>query len=333
MLTRTELAAIPGARKTKEPTHVAPQLATLVKTPPAGAAWLHEVKFDGYRMICRISRGRSTFLSRNGKDWTKKVPNLAKAATSLKVSTAILDGEVVAVDKEGRSNFQKLQRSMGRNATTSFAYEVFDLVYLNGFDLTQVPLATRKALLAQVLSASSRSLRYSDHLQGHGDKFFTHACKHRLEGIVSKLANSRYQAGRTRSWLKTKCVHEQEFVIIGFTASSRLPGFGSLALGVYDKNKFTYAGHVGTGFTLAQRRSLRLKLDKLKRLTSPLKEIPSSLKHTKWVKPVLAAQVAFTEWTSDGSIRHPSFKGLREDKNPKEIKRERPIKTPKTKRS
>ena len=328
---------LPGARKSKLPPFISPQLATLVKEPPSGEEWLHELKFDGYRMLCRIDRGDVTFWSRNGKDWTEKFQNVAKAVVSLKATSAILDGEIVIVDAQGRSSFQKLQRAMGKATTTGFAYQVFDLIYLDGFNLTQTPLKDRKRLLKTVLGSTSNGIiRYSDHIQGSGKAFFKQACEFGIEGIVSKLAGSRYESTRNRNWLKVKCAKRQEFVIAGYTPSSKgLPGFGSLVLGVYEKDKLVYAGRVGTGFTFKQRSELKNKLDRFSRDKSPLVVVPRDpgLRETRWTEPKLVAEVVFTEWTSDGSIRHPSFQGLREDKHPRDVVREQPeVNSPKPKR-
>jgi len=328
VMDQRKLKSTPGARKTKLPQFIPPQLATLVKEPPSGDEWLHELKFDGYRMLYRIDRGRVTVWSRNGKDWTDKFQNVVEAVKSLKASSAMLDGEIVFVDAQGRSSFQKLQRAMGKTTTSGFAYEVFDLIYLDGFDLTQTPLTHRKELLKNLVGANSHGvIRYSEHISGSGDEFFKHACEYGIEGIVSKLANSHYESTRNRNWLKVKCAKQQEFVIAGYTPSSRsLPGFGSLVLGVYEKGKLVYSGRVGTGFTFKQRTDLKKQLDRFSRQTSPLSAVPKdpSLRETKWTEPKMVAEVAFTEWTSDGSIRHPSFQGLREDKNPKEVVREEP---------
>ncbi len=327
-MTRSKAKPPPGARKAKLTGFVSPQLATLVKEPPSGDEWLHELKFDGYRMLCRIDRGRVTVWSRNGKDWTEKFQNVVEAVKSLKATSAILDGEIVIVDAHGRSSFQKLQRAMGKATTTGFAYEVFDLIYLDGYSLTQTALKHRKELLKNLVGSNSHGvIRYSEHISGNGDQFFKHACEYGIEGIVSKLANSHYESTRNRNWLKVKCAKQQEFVIAGYTPSSKgLPGFGSLVLAVYQKGQLVYAGRVGTGFTFKQRSDLKKQLDKLSRQTSPLAVVPKDpgLRETKWSEPKIVAEVAFTEWTSDASIRHPSFQGLREDKNPKQVVREEP---------
>ena len=329
--TSIQIKKIAGARKTAMPEFVAPQLATLVRDPPSGDEWLHELKFDGYRMVCHLNRGRARFWSRNGKDWTEKFPNLAAALKTFPAVTAILDGEVVIVDKAGRSSFQRLQQSMGRGGdkVPAFVFEIFDLIYLDGYSLTKTPLKERKAVLEQLFTTAKLkgALRYSDHVEGNGEMFFKQACEYGIEGIVSKLAASPYESTRTRNWLKTKCIKRQEFVIAGYTPSKNdFPGFGSLILGVYDKGKLIYCGRVGTGFSIKQRVDLQKKLDRLSQTAMPLASIPKDpgLRAAHWAKPQLVGEVEFMEWTADGVIRHPSFQGLREDKKPTEIVREEP---------
>jgi len=308
------------------PDFVAPQLATLVKSPPAEDGWLHELKFDGYRMLCHLARGKVRFWSRNKKDWTSKFPGVAKAIKLVDATNAILDGEIVIFDSRGRTSFQKLQQSMGMGGE-GFIYEVFDLIYLDGFDLTRVPLEDRKRLLKALTESGKTSvIRYSDH-QGNGALFFKQACEYGLEGIISKRADAAYESARSRSWLKIKCSKRQEFVIAGYTPSSKgLPGFGSLILGVYEKGNLVYAGRVGTGFSLKQRAEIGKKLDKIARPTPAFAVRPKAtgLAEARWTEPKLVAEVEFTEWTSDGSIRHPSFQGFREDKKPGEVRRELP---------
>lgn len=319
---------LPGARKAAQPEFIAPQLATLVPDAPSGNDWLHELKFDGYRMVCHLQRGKARFWSRNQKDWTEKFPNLSKALKALPATAAILDGEVVVVDKAGRSSFQKLQQSM-KGGSASFVFQIFDLIYLDGFNLTRVPLRERKALLEELLAGvhAKGPLRYSDHVVGDGDRFFKQACAYGLEGTVSKLADSVYESTRTRSWLKVKCIKRQEFVIAGYTPSKKdFPGFGSLILGVYDKGKLVYSGRVGTGFSIKQRLELQKKLDRLAQPAMPFATKPKDpgLRDAHWAKPQLVGEVEFTEWTEEGSIRHPSFQGLREDKKAKDVVREEP---------
>ena len=322
------IKTLPGARKTSLPEFVPPQLATLVSSAPAGDVWLHELKFDGYRMICHLHRGNARFWSRNQKDWTEKFPNLSKALKALPVSAAILDGEIVVVDKEGRSSFQKLQQSMKGGAVT-FIFQIFDLIYLDGYNLTRVPLRERKALLEELLVGTKAGgpLRYSDHVVGNGAQFFKQACEYGIEGIISKLADSVYESTRSRSWQKVKCNKRQEFVIAGYTPSKKdFPGFGSLILGVYDKGKFIYSGRVGTGFSIKQRLELQKKLDRISQPAMPFATKPKDpgLRDAHWAKPELVGEVEFTEWTEEGSIRHPSFQGLREDKKAKDVVREKP---------
>jgi len=309
------------------PDFVAPQLATLVKEPPSGDGWVHEIKFDGYRMLCHLSNGKVRFWSRNQKDWTSKFPRVSKAIASLKATTAILDGEIVIMDARGMTSFQKLQQSMGKGDGANFIYEVFDLMYLDGFDLTRSSLIDRKLALKELIESAGKTavLQFSDHQEGNGALFFKSACKYGLEGIVSKRADARYQSARNQAWLKTKCNLRQEFVIAGYTPSEKgLAGFGSLILGVYEKGSLIYAGRVGTGFSIKQRAELGKKLDKIARPTPPFAVIPKvrGLAGAVWTEPKLVAEVAFTEFTSDGSIRHPSFQGLREDKKPHEVHRE-----------
>ena len=310
------------------PEFIPPQLATLEDKAPEGDQWLHELKFDGYRMLCHLNPKGVRFWSRNKKDWTHKFPRLGKAIKEFPASAAILDGEVVAVDSKGRASFQKLQQAM-KTGDAGFVFHVFDVIYLDGYNLTRVSLHLRKSLLESLFEsvAAKSPLRYSDHVTGNGAKFFKQACSFGIEGIVSKLADSTYESTRTRTWVKVKCIKRQEFVIAGFTLSDKdFPGFGALILGVYEKGKLVYAGRAGTGFTIKQRLELRKKLDELVRTTSPFVEKPKDprLKRAVWVTPKLVGEVAFTEWTDDGSVRHPSFQGLREDKKAQEVVREEP---------
>ncbi len=258
------------------PDFIPPQLATLVKEPPAGDEWLHELKFDGYRMLCHLNDGQVRFWSRNRKDWTHKFPTLGKAINALSLTSAIFDGEVVAIEADGRSSFQKLQQSI-KTGDSGFVFQIFDLIYLAGFNLTRTPLRERKRLLSDLLESVKKNgpLRYSDHVAGNGATFLKQACKFGLEGIVSKFAEAPYESTRSHNWLKIKCIRRQEFVIVGYTPSEKgLPGFGALVLGVYAKGKLIYAGRAGTGFSFQDRLELKKKLDRLVRATSPLAEMP-----------------------------------------------------------
>ena len=316
-----------GARKAPIPNFIAPQLATLVKEPPAGDEWLHELKFDGYRMLCHIDRDKVRFWSRNGKDWTSKFPNLARAVTTLPVESAVIDGEVVIFERDGRPSFQKLQHAIGSGGTAAFSFVAFDLIYLDGLDLTGVALEDRKLALKALFEpiATSGPLRYSDHVEGNGELFYDHACKTGIEGVVSKLRTSRYESVRSRNWLKVKCNLQQEFIVAGYIPSTRgLPGFGSLILGVYEAGRLVYAGRVGPGFSIKQRVDIKHKLDQHARASSAFSVIPNDpgLREAHWLEPRIVAEVSFIEWTSDGAIRHPSFQGLRDDIKPKDVRRE-----------
>lgn len=328
---RIDPKKITGARKAAMPVFVPPQLATLAKDPPAGDGWLHELKFDGYRMLCHLSKGKAKFWSRNAKDWTERFSSLEKPLKKLPVNNVILDGEIVVVDPKGRSSFQRLQQSMGSGA--ALVFQVFDVIYLDGYLLTRTPLHERKAVLEQLLSAlpAKGPVRYSDHIGGNGQKFFKQACEYGIEGIVSKQADSLYESTRNKNWLKVKCNKRQEFVVVGYTPSKKaFPGFGSLVLGVYgtgkDKGKLIYAGRVGTGFSIKKRLEIQKMLNQIAQPAMPFASKPKDpgLRDAHWAKPKLIAEVEFTEWTDDGSIRHPSFQGLREDKKPADVIREEP---------
>ncbi|MFY9572509.1 MAG: non-homologous end-joining DNA ligase, partial [Blastocatellia bacterium] len=311
------------------PDFIAPQLATLVKEPPPGNDWFHELKFDGYRLVCHINRGKVQFWTRNQKNWTHKFSALLESTKALPATTAIIDGEVVVMDAEGRTSFQKLQQALGAGRAAVIIYQVFDLIYLDGFDLTRTPLRERKRLLEELFNSagSTGRLRYSDHVEGNGSAFFKQACNFGLEGMVSKLASSFYDSTRNRNWLKVKCIKRQEFVIAGYTPSSKgLPGFGSLVLGVYEDGNLVYCGRVGTGFSFKQRLELKKKLDSIHRAASPFDNLPKDpgLREAHWAEPKLVGEVEFIEWTSEGLIRHPSFQGLRDDKTAQEVRRELP---------
>lgn len=311
---------------------VEPQLATLAAKVPAGERWAHEVKFDGYRIQARAGSGKVVLLSRRGLDWTDRFPALSASLKKLRANSALIDGEAVVLDEQGRSHFQLLQNALSENRTDGVAYYAFDLLELDGRDMRGEPLAERKKALKALLDASPRAkIRYSEHVQGKGEQLFRLACDTGLEGIVCKLADAPYRSGRSPDWLKVKCVHEQEFVVAGWTdpAGARA-GFGALALGVREGGKLRYAGRVGTGFTTASLRELHSRLSSLKAPRCPLDAPPPGpeARGVHWVRPVLVAEVGFTGWTKDGVLRHPSFKGLREDKPAAEVVVEKPREAP-----
>ena len=308
------------------PAWVAPQLATLVSGPPPGDDWVHEIKLDGYRILLRVERGRVKLLTRNRQDWTARFPAVAEAAAALSVKAALLDGEIVALDRAGVSSFQALQQADQLETGRTLVYVAFDLLFLDGSDLRPLPLVDRKARLARLLKGRRGRLRYSEHFDLPGRRVFDRACGLGLEGIIAKQKNAPYTSGRGQAWLKVKCVARQELVIGGYTdPDGARAEFGSLLLGVHDRDGgLVYAGRVGTGFDHATLKDLGARLRKLERRASPFSadgpRPPGRGAH--WVKPELVAEVAFTEWTRDGLLRHPAFQGLREDKPAAQIVRE-----------
>jgi bifunctional non-homologous end joining protein LigD len=310
------------------PATFTPQLATLVKSPPEGDAWLHELKYDGYRIGARIDRGTARLLSRNGKDWTERFAAVRDAVERLSVDRALLDGEIAILLPDGRTSFQALQNAPASAAAGGhLAYFVFDLLHLDGDDISRLPLEERKRRLKRLLKRPGAVLRYADHVVGHGAHVLDEACRQGAEGIVSKRRDAPYQAGRGPTWLKTKCIARQEVVIGGFTdPEGSRAGIGALLIGVYDAGELIYAGKVGTGFSQASARDLRRQLEKLEQREPPFAPPPRGRlgRDAHWVRPQLVAEVAFTEWTADGKIRHPSFQGLRADKRAEDVVRERP---------
>lgn len=310
------------------PDFIPPQLATLVSRAPAGDQWAHEIKLDGYRTAGRIARGKATMLTRKGLDWSAKFGPIADALASLKARAAYVDGEIIALDPSGVSSFGGLQEALSAGLVDRLLYYAFDLLHLDGRDLRGLPLVTRKEALQALLSGSGADgrVRYSEHHAGQGGAFFKQACRHGLEGMVSKRLDAPYQSGRGGAWLKVKCVRRQEMVIGGWRQSTA-PGreLGSLLVGYYERGKLRYAGKVGTGFTERAARELLAELRKIERKDSPFVEVPREYRRdAHWVEPRLVAEVELTAWTRDGRIRHSSFKGLREDKDPREVRRELP---------
>jgi bifunctional non-homologous end joining protein LigD len=313
----------PGARKRAMPDMLAPQLATLVEAPPDGEGWLHEIKYDGYRLLARIEHGAVRLTTRNQLDWTGKFPELARALAGLPVDTALIDGEVVALAPDGTSSFAALQQHLSRGDTGGLVFYAFDLLYRDGYDLTGAALEDRKAALAEIVPPDAGGIvRYSDHQIGRGPDFQRHACEHGLEGTIAKRRDRPYRAGRTADWLKIKCYSSDEFIVIGFTdPSGTRHGFGALLLGYYDpEGALRYAGRCGTGFSDALLADLHRRLVAIERREAAA-VLPKgvSKKGVHWVEPRLVAQIRYTEWTSDAVLRHPSFEGLREDKRPEEV--------------
>jgi bifunctional non-homologous end joining protein LigD len=305
-----------------------PELATLAKIAPAGDDWLHELKYDGYRIGLRLEEGHVQLLSRRSKDWTAQFPDLVAAARKLKARRALIDGEAAVTVDDGRTSFQALQNYFGGERRAGFAYFAFDLLFLDDEDLRARPLEERKERLAALLRESGPGvIRLSEHVVGNGPAFFEQASRMGLEGIVSKQRTRPFRPGRTTDWLKVKCIKRQELVIGGFTdPEGAREGIGALLLGVYDADRLAFAGKVGTGFSHKVATELRRKLNALEQKSPPFDPPPTGpdrLAH--WVKPALVAEVSFVEWTGDGKVRHASFQGLRADKDPREVVMEREI--------
>ena len=317
-----------------------PQLATLVKEAPEGDTWLHELKYDGYRIGCRRDGDTVELLSRRGKDWTAPFAEVCKAVRELHLRQALLDGEVAVVLADGRTSFQSLQNYFGGFGATGtgprgqLTYFVFDLLHLDGVDLRPLPLEQRKAALAELLARGGGGgiIRYSEHVVGNGRAFFKQACGMGLEGIISKQRALPYTGKRTSSWLKTKCIKRQELVIGGFTdPEGSRAGIGALLVGMYDRpgggGRLRFAGKVGTGFSHKVADDLRKRLDALEQKICPFDPPPTGWMrgHAHWVRPTLVAEVQFAEMTDDGKVRHSSFLGLRRDKAARDVVPEKPV--------
>jgi bifunctional non-homologous end joining protein LigD len=310
------------------------QLATLVDEAPGGDGWVHEIKFDGYRLLGFFAGSEVALRTRNGNDWTSSFPAIVGAMRKLKCDSAVIDVEAVILDADGKSSFQALQAALGDggNPGKIVAY-VFDLLYLDGEDLTRLPLTDRKSALDALLKKSKQesSLRYSHHFAVEGAEMHKQACAKGLEGIISKRADAPYVAGRQKSWLKVKCALRQEFIIIGYSAAKTGGrALGALYLGYRKDATLVYAGKAGTGFTMQSARELVERLGKLAVSRPVLTRAETKgmgageWKAVHWVRPELLCEVAFAEWTDDGRIRHPSYQGLREDKDADEVKQEKP---------
>ena len=303
-----------------------PMLATLIDAPFDDEAWLFEIKWDGFRAVCTVREdGTVTLTSRNGKDFLPRFPSLEGLAASFKEAPIVVDGEVVALDAKGRSSFQRLQGVM-KATRPRLTFVVFDVMYAQGRDLRGETLETRKAILESIVVKGSRDVLYSKHVVGTGKALFAAAESAGLEGIIGKRAASTYEERRTKDWVKIKAQKTQECVIAGWTEpGGARSDFGSLILGTYEKGVLTYAGNVGTGFDHASLAGIMKKMRPLAIDRSPFAVPPKTRTRAHWVKPMLVAQIRFTEWTSDGSMRHPAFLGLRDDKKPTECTRERAV--------
>ena len=336
---RAQLATTPvlhekPARRAALPAFVPPQLATLSDKAPNGENWVHEVKFDGYRMQARLEGGKVKLLTRKALDWAHKFKPVADAVAELDADTAMIDGEIV-VEVNGVSDFSALQDAL-KHGKENFVYYAFDLMHLDGTDLTPRPLIERKAALKDLLKNTDPSgiVRYSEHFEVSGSEMLQHACDLSLEGVVSKLRDGPYRSGRSDAWLKSKCGQNQEFVVVGYKDASHLKrAIGALVLGYYDGKTLKYAGRSGTGYSMETARDLWKKLQPLRRDKPAFGKLPDEERGRKgiWVEPKLVAEVTFRGFTAQGHARHAAFKGLREDKAATEVVREKPMATAKAK--
>ncbi len=329
--TAADPAAVEGATRAAMPGFVEPMLATLAKSPPGGDRWLHEIKFDGYRLQARIKDGRVTLWTRGGLDWTEKFAGaVPEALRDLPVRNALLDGELVVENTSGVSEFSLLQADLSEGRRDRFVYYAFDCLYLDGYDLCEAALVRRKELLSRLVGPRGGAVRFSTHFEEDGRLVLQRACALALEGIVSKLTQSAYASGRGKSWVKCKCSSRQEFVIAGYVPSTTgRKAIGSLVLGVYDGEALRYVGRVGTGFSSDVAEALYARLEAMRTPSSPFAARLSAneARGVRFVRPELAAEVDFRGWTADGLLRQASFQGLRDDKPAREIIRESPMAT------
>jgi bifunctional non-homologous end joining protein LigD len=298
-----------------------PQLATLVDEVPTGDSWIHEYKYDGYRLLLAVGEGVATAWTRNGKDWSDKFKVLVKAASRLPAG-CLIDGEAVAIDENGKPSFQLLQSTLKEQKGANLVFYAFDLLIDRGEDIRKLPTIERKQHLAALLKGVQAPILYGDHVIGRGEELFREICKHGGEGIISKRAGASYKGTRTRDWLKIKCIQRQEFVIVGWSESDKRRGFRSLLLGVRDGGKLRYTGKVGTGFNAKLIEDLMERMEPLETAKAAVEVPRAERKGAHWIEPKLVAEVAFSEVTDDGVLRHPSFIGLREDKPAKDVVRE-----------
>lgn len=294
------------------------QLAALVDTVPTGDRWLHEMKYDGYRVLIAVGSGQARAYTRSGLDWSEKFGGLVEAAARLDVRSALIDGEAVVMQADGKSSFQALQGAL-KGAPGTIDYMAFDLLELDGEDLTGLPLTERKEKLRAIIREDDARLRYSEHIVGNGEKLLHNFCDAGLEGVISKLASAKYVGSRSGGWLKTKCIKRQEFVVVGWTPSDKSRAFRSLILGVHEKGALRYAGKVGTGFTQDEILRLMATMEPLEQSEATVPAPRAEVRGAHWLRPKLVAEIAYTEMINEGTLRHPSYLGLREDKKPEAV--------------
>lgn len=323
---RAKDAPAGAAKDAPMPDFIDPALATLKPAPPTGPKWLHEVKFDGYRLQARMEGQQVRLLTRSGLDWTDRFgAEVTDALRALPADSFIMDGELVVESGAGASDFSALQADLSEGRNDRFVFYVFDLMYLNGQDLRQMPLIERKGMLEDLVGVEPGRVRFSSHFGETGAMVLRHACRLSLEGIISKEADAPYRSGRGKTWIKSKCSARQEFVVAGYvpsTTSDKL--VGSLALGVFDSGKLDYVGRVGTGFSATVAADLLKRLEAMRIDKSPFagKLTADEARGVRFVRPDLVAEVEFRAWTADGLLRHASFRGLREDKPARDVVRE-----------
>lgn len=317
-----------SAPKTRLPSKLAPQLATLVDRPPPDAEqWLWELKFDGYRILAHVAAKQVRLFTRNGNDWTSRMPALARALAGLPLRSGWIDGEVIVLDSRGVPDFQALQNAFDQRSTTDLVFYAFDLPFADGRDLRTQPLVERRRLLQALIGrAPSRALRFSEAFEAQPDALVLSACRLGFEGVIGKRKSSHYLSQRSTDWIKLKCSHRQEFVIGGYTdPQGSRTGFGALLLGVHDaRGELQHAGNAGSGFTEHMLGDLLKKLQSLESSEAPFRTTPAVARRAHWVKPQLVAEVSFAGWTQEGKVRHAVFRGLREDKPATGIVREKP---------
>jgi bifunctional non-homologous end joining protein LigD len=305
------------------PDFIPPQLATTVKEPPKGEGWLHEVKYDGYRILARLEEGRVRLFSRRRNDWTSSFPAVSRAVAALPARRAFLDGEVAVQTSSGRISFQALQNAFTGQTPAGLAYFVFDLLHLDGEDLRELPIEARKERLRALVAGADRRIHYSDHHVGEGDRLLASVRSLDLEGIISKRRGEPYRSGRTSTWLKVKCKKRCDFVVGGFTdPEGARNGIGAVIVGQYGEEGLLFAGKVGSGFSGKLAADLRRRLDRLEIPAHPFAVKPPVSwvgRNAHWARPELVVDVEFTEWTAEGGLRHPVFKGERRDRDPREV--------------